>query len=219
MRFLKRFFTKKSSLLPRAAAVVLPLVIVITLLSQTAFAQTTYVITDGSRVVVHTTYATDPKAVLGEAGLKLGEDDTYTTTTQTGDGTAEIQIQRSQNIRIDYYGETIQAVSNGESVENLLRRLNLTWAPGDTISVPLSTETFDGMELAVAQVMYQDQTYTAVMHHETTYCSDASLPLGTQNVLTPGVDGEMLCSATVTCQRHRNRANRKQRKCDPSARG
>lgn len=198
MQVFKHFFSDRKALLLRAVAVVLPLVIVITLLSQTAFAQTTYVITDGSRVVVHTTYATDPKAVLGEAGLKLGEDDTYTTSTQSVDGTAEIQIQRGQTIRIDYYGEAIEAISTGESVENLLRRLNLTWTEGDTISVPLNAETFDGMELAVAQVIHLDQTYTAVMHHETTYCSDASLPLGTQAVLTEGIDGEMLCTATVT---------------------
>jgi len=198
MRLFQHFLSEKKALLIRSAAVLLPLMIVMMLLSQTAFAQTTYVITDGSRVVVHTTTATDPKAVLGEAGLKLGEDDTYTTTAQTGDGTAEIQIQRGQTILIDYYGETIEAVSTGESVQNLLRRLNLTWTPGDTISVPLDAKTFDGMELAVAQVIHLDQTYTAVMHHETRYCSDASMPLGTQAVLTEGIDGEMLCTATVT---------------------
>ena len=48
------------------------------LLSQTALART-YVITDGDRVVTYTTFATDPEEVLGQAGLTLSEDDTYTT--------------------------------------------------------------------------------------------------------------------------------------------
>ena len=34
--------------------------------------------------------------------------------------------------------------------------------------------------------------------HEVTRCSDASLPLGTEEVLTEGADGELLCTAEVT---------------------
>lgn len=196
MHIFKRFALERKALFIRAAAVLVFLAITLLLLSQTAFAQTTYVITDGSRVLVHTTSATDPKAVLGEAGLELGADDTYTT--QSGAGTAEIQIQRGQTIYIDYYGEPMEVVSNGETVQQLLTRLNLSWGSSDTISAALDAGTYDGMELSVAEVIRMDQTYSSVMHHETVYCSDAALPLGTQVVLTQGVDGEMLCTATVT---------------------
>lgn len=196
MHKIKRSALERKFLFIRVAAILLPLAIALLLLSQTAFAQTTYVITDGSRVLVHTTSATDPEAVLGEAGLKLGADDTYTT--QAGEGSPEICVRRSQSIFIDYYGERMEVSSFGESVEQLLRRLNLSWDQGDLISVPLDNETFDGMELTIASVIRQEQTYTEILAHETVRCSDATLPAGEERVLTEGVDGQVVCSAVVT---------------------
>ena len=191
-----RLALERKVLFIRVAAILLPLAIALLLLSQTAFAQTTYVITDGDRVLVHTTSATDPKAVLGEAGLELGADDIYTT--QAVAGVSEITVRRSQNITIDYYGEVMEEVSFGETVEELLTRLNLSWGQDDTISLSLDTETYDGMELAVARVVHQQQTYTAAVPYETVYCSDSTIPEGTEVVLTEGEVGEMVCQAKVT---------------------
>ena len=196
MHKLKRFALERKIMFIRVSAIALPLIVALLLLSQTVFAQTTYVITDGGRVLVHTTSATNPEDVLGEAGLELGADDTYTTQLQSG--ISEITIRRSQAITIDYYGEQVEATSFGETVEQLLTRLNLSWASNDTISLPLDTETFNGMMLEVTSVVQQNQTYTAKVAHETIYCQDPDLPAGTRMVLTPGVDGEMICNATVT---------------------
>ncbi len=195
MHTFNQFVLERKTLFLRAAALLIALTMTLLLLSQTAFAQTTYVITDGSRVLVHTTSSTDPKDVLGEAGLELGADDTYTI---SDDGTAEIRIRRSRNLCIDYFGETMQVSSMGEPVGELLARLNLSWDSGDSVSVPLDALTYDGMEITIARTTLLEQTYSSVLHHDTVYCSSASLPLGTQRVLTNGADGEMLCTATVT---------------------
>lgn len=195
MHKLKRLALERKVLFIRVAAILLPLAIAL-LLSQTVFAQTTYVITDGSRVLIHTTSATNPEDVLGEAGLELGADDTYTT--QAIAGFSGITIRRNQDITINYYGETMEVVSTGETVEALLTRLNLSWDESDTISLPLDTETYDGMELSVAKVIRQNQTYTTNVSHETVYCYDSSVPTGTEVVLTQGEDGQMVCEATVT---------------------
>ena len=176
MHKIKRLALERKVLFIRVAAILLPLAIALLLLSQTVFAQTTYVITDGSRVLVHTTTATDPEAVLGEAGLKLGADDTYTT--QAVAGGSEIYVRRGQSIQIDYYGELMEVSSSGETVGELLNRLNLSWGAEDTISLPLDTQTYDGMELAVASVIRQNQTYTTVLEHETVSCNDESLSAG-----------------------------------------
>lgn len=190
-----RYAAKKKKRFLRVAVVaVLPVLFV--WLLQTVFAQTTYVITDGNRVLVHTTSATDPKAVLGEAGLELGVDDTYTT--QDGDGIARISVQRSRNVRINYYGQQIETVSRGESVEELLTRMKLTWSEEDVISMPLDAAVYEGMELTVACVVRENQSYTAVLPHETIYCSDAALPEGQERVVAEGEDGQVLCHATVT---------------------
>ena len=187
---------EKKTWLLRVLLVLVVMAVLMLGMSQRAFAQTTYVITDGSRVLVHTTSSTNPEDVLGEAGLELGAYDTYTT--QAANGTAEIQIQRSQKIHIDYYGQSMDVSSNGETVEELLMRLNLSWSRGDTFSLPLETRTYDGMDLTVAHVVRMEQTYSVTLYHDTQYCSDSSLPMGTEYVRTEGVDGEMRCTAMVT---------------------
>ena len=89
----KKKTASKKSVIMRIITLLVPVVVVMVLLSQTAFAQNTYVITDGERVVIHTSSATDPATILNEAGLSLGEDDTYTTS--PGFGVSEITVQRS----------------------------------------------------------------------------------------------------------------------------
>lgn len=195
MRKLKRFALKRKVLLIRTFAILLPMFLIL-MFSQTAFAKNTYVITDGDRVFTYTTSATDPRKVLGEAGLELDEDDTYTT--QSGIGGSEITVRRSQTIYINYYGEEITATSHGETVEELLNRLNLSLGENDTLSWPLSDETFDGMRLRVDNVIHQEQTYTTTIPHSISYCYDPSLPEGMEEVVVEGVDGELLCVATVT---------------------
>ena len=149
MRIIKRFVQEKKGILCRSAILSICLACVLLLLSQTAFAQNTYVITDGSTVLVHTTFTTDPVTVLGEAGLELDEDDTYTT--QKSEGVSEITVQRG-----------------GSSPE------------------------LDG-----TQIVHATETYTAAIPHQVNYCKDASLPAGTQVVLTKGENGEMSCTASV----------------------
>lgn len=178
------------------AAVFFATAVTVLLLLLPLFARTTYVITDGGRVTVHTTLATDPKAVLGEAGLKLGENDTYTT--RSGDGVSEITVKREQRVRVDYHGQLLETATLGETVEQLLGRLGLPWSKEDYISKPLDERTYDGMELTVGRVIQDAQTYTTVLPHETIHCSDAALPEGTHRIITEGEDGQVLCEATVT---------------------
>ena len=165
------------------------------LLSQTALART-YVITDGDRVVTYTTFATDPEAVLGQAGGTLSKEDTYTT--EAVEGTAAITIRRARNITVHYHGQTRSATTFGETAGELLHRMNLDVSGEDLVSHGLEEETYDGMVLRVDRVQTLCETYTATVPHEVTRCRDASIPLGTEEVLTEGVDGELLCTAEVT---------------------
>ncbi len=191
----KRFAARRKRIFFRVTAIFVPVAIVL-LLSQTVFAQTTYVITDGNRVLVHTTSATDPETVLGEAGFQLDTDDTYIA--RSGNGTAQINVRRGQRVYLDYYGQRMEVLSPGETVGELLCRLNLTWGDGDSLSVPPEAETYDGMALTVARRFQEKQTYTAALPYETIRCSDAALPEGTQKVMVEGKAGQLLCEANVT---------------------
>lgn len=189
-------YSKKNVLLLRSAALILPLAFALALLSQTAFA-TTYVITDGDRVFTYTTFATDPGEVLGQAGLHLDTDDTYTAE-PAGNGTSAITIRRASSVTVSYHGETTEVSCSGETVAELLAGLNLEVGAEDVLSHAMGEVTYDGMELRVDKVIRQQQTYTATVAHETTRCSDSSLPEGMEEVLIRGVDGELLCTADVT---------------------
>ena len=191
-----RFVGKKVTLPMRIALLLLPLVCIVLLLTQTAFAKNTYLINDGGRVVIHTTYATDPAEVLDEAGLVLNADDMFVT--QPGLGVSEITIQRKQIITILHAGQTLEVTSYGETVESLLERLSLILTPEDQVSVALNTRTYDGMAITISRSVQMEESYTTLIPFETTYCYDPSLAEGEQKVLTVGVDGQMLCTATVT---------------------
>ena len=187
----RRFVFCKNMVL-RLAAIVLPAVMVLSIVRQTAFAKT-YVITDGDQVLTHTTFATDPEQILGEAGLELEGWDTYIT-----DGDAAINVHRTDIVNISYRGEKLRTSASGETVEELLAQLGLTVAKNDVLSHSLDTRVFDRMELRIDAVVSREETYTAVLKRETTVCNDASIPAGSTEILVEGRDGEVLRRANVT---------------------
>lgn len=186
---------KRNTPFIRMAALVLTAVLLLLLMSQTAFAQNTYVITDGDHVLVHTSSATDPAAVLNEAGLALDADDTYTT--QPGIGVSEITIRRSQSVTVSNNGSQLQVNTSAQTVGGLLDELNLRVDAGTSLSVPLDSEISDGMVISLSRAIHRTQTYTAAIPYEVTYCSDPSLPEGEQKVISEGVPGQKLCTVDV----------------------
>lgn len=184
----------------RTAALVLTVICTLGFLSQTVMANT-FVITDGDQVKTHITFATDPATVLDEAGFLLDEDDTYTT--EHGNGVFEITVRRSQTVTIERDGEQLQVESYGETVAQLLNRLNIP-VDGDTrLSVPSATQTFDGMVLTVEQAVRVTENYVSVLPYEITYYNDPSLPAGVEAVVTEGREGQVACMATVVYENGR----------------
>lgn len=181
----------------RTMLILFPTVLILIMfLSVQVFAKNTYVITDGGRTFTYSTFATDPDRVLDEAGLELDENDTYTT--HVDFGTSSITVRRSQSITIEHYGEAVTVSSFGETVGELLTRLNIVLEDCDVLSVPADSATYDNMAFRIDQVLEVEQIYTTPLSYSTTYCYDASLPAGSETVLTPGAFGELLCTATVT---------------------
>ena len=196
MQAITSFIEKKKSLLLRVSAIVLPVIVLLALLAPTVFAQTTYVITDGDQVKIYTSYATDPAAVLNQAGFTLGEEDIYTT--QPGDGVSEITVQRLQNITVLYCGEELKVSSYGENIETLLNRLSLTFGGEYAVSAALDTQTYDGMVFSVDKVANMEQTYTEDIPYEVIECMDPNLPVGQRKVIVEGVTGQLCKTADVS---------------------
>ncbi|MBO5317891.1 MAG: G5 domain-containing protein [Oscillospiraceae bacterium] len=195
MRVYTPIITETKKRIVRIVALLLPLIVLLPLLSQPAFAQTTYVITDGEEVTVHKTFETNPVHVLDEAGLSLDADDLYTT--QPGDGVSEITVQRGQEITISNCGEPMVVTSYGETLEALFNRLGIPVYDHYQVSLPLDTQTFDGMEVTVQSVVEMEQTYTQELPFETTYCNDPNLPEGQEELVQEGVSGQVSYRANV----------------------
>lgn len=187
MQKLKVGFINNRSGILATTAVVLIMAILFGSLSLTAFAETTYVITDGDQVTVHTTTSTDPSIVLGEAGIILSVDDIYTTE-KTEDG-SEIYVQRCQDVTVLYCGEEIKAQTYGETVDELLTRLGVPSYGNYKVSAEPEEMTYDGMVITVNYIQKSELVYEVEIPFETTYCYDPTLPDGEEVVLVEGVAG------------------------------
>ena len=187
---------KKLLKLGRIAAVILPLLVMVLLMTQVAFAKTTYVINDGGNIVVHTTFATDPAEVLDEAGLELGENDTYTST--EGIGISSIHIQRLQEVTVVCGDQHYTLTTYGEKVAELLHRDRIVWDENDILSVDPNEETYDGMHIVIQRVDLVEEYFTESIPYETWHEFNEDMSRGTTEVITDGVPGTLTCTTTIT---------------------
>lgn len=146
-------------------------------------------------MLVHTTNEKDPAAILAEAGVEIGPEGFELERTAEG---PTIRLLRLQHITIDYYGDAVNVLSTGETVEQLLNRLELKVREGDLLTATADSNTFDGMHLRIGRLLRQEQTYTAVIPCSTLCCGDPTLPVGTQQLLRQGRNGELMRTAEVT---------------------
>lgn len=191
----KQFALQKENLMRRLAAAFAIALFFFSGVSMTASARTTYRIDDGGQVTYHTTDATDPAEILSEAGLELGIDDTYTT--EEGGIYTGIIVRRVQMITVNNGGHMIKTGTYGETVGELLDRLYVSVDEDDEISVDLTEETFDGMEIEITRNSSATETYTTAVPYETEYVEVSTWPEGYEEVVTAGAEGEMECTAQV----------------------
>lgn len=177
-----------------AGAVLVIVFAAVILMSQTARAQTTYVITDGDRVLYHTTYATDPEEVLSEAGLELREKDTFTT---QADG-SEITVKRIQMIQVRTASQTVETATYGATVAEILRQLGISTQGNLRISEDLKAETYDGMVIDVITLESETEDVIRTLRYNTIYCSDMTLEPGEERVLTQGREGRIHATVRTT---------------------
>lgn len=175
--------------------IVLPLVFLVTMLSQSVFAQNTFVITDGDQVIVHTTYASDPAVALDEAGVEADPDE-YATV-QTEDGVYDIYVTRDDAVTVRYCGREEIIRIQDDTVGALLERAGISTGEGYQVSCDLSAEPLDGMTITVDHAVTLEEVYTVEVPFETTTVEDPYLREGDEKILTEGVVGQVLYTADV----------------------
>lgn len=166
------------------------------LLSQTVFAQTSYIITDGDRVTVHRSYSSDPYEVLTEAGIELEEEDTY----ETGyaDGMNQITVRRMQMVTVINRGAQSVIGTYGETVGSLLARMGITPGTGDTLSYSSETQTYDGMTIELVHTETRIEEEDTVVPYPVNYYEDPDLEPDAEIVLVAGQNGLTHVKSEVT---------------------
>ena len=195
MQVLPMIALRRRSILLRIAILLIPVTFLVTLLSQNVFAQNTFVITDGEQVIVHTTYASDPALALTEAGVEADPDEYYTT--QTEDGVYDITVRRTDAVTVTYRGETKQILIQDDTVEALLKREGIPTGENYIISQALDAQPVDGMQITVDSYVVNEETYTVETPFNISTVDDPYMPEGEERIITEGVTGQMLYTATV----------------------
>lgn len=133
------------ALISRGFSILLLLALTLGVFSQSALARNTYVITDGDKVVVHTSFATDPTDVLQELGMSLGESDTVTTKPEE-DGVSEIVVSRSNAVTLDDRGQIHAISTTAETVGELLEQYDIDLTEALVLSTSPDSKIYNGMK-------------------------------------------------------------------------
>lgn len=112
--------------------------------------------------------------------------------------TARFATYTEYPVTIHYHGNTMRTTARGETAGELLDRLGLELSGEDVVSCGLEEMTWAGMELTVDEVVTRQESYSVSVPCDTRLCADATLPAGTEQLLTPGQDGELLRQVQVT---------------------
>ena len=163
MQGLPLFAARRRNFVIYLLAVAVPLVFLLTMLSQNVFAQNTFVITDGDQVIVHTTHASDPAMALDEAGVDVDPDEYYTT--QSEDGVYDITVTRDDAVNVVFGGEELKFLIQDDTIGALLERNGIPIGEGYLLSCPAT-------QLCVSFFRsYQSTTYIQsdnTLSHQTT---------------------------------------------------
>lgn len=195
MQGLPLFAARRRNIFLYAVAIAIPLVFLLTMLSQRVFAQNTFVITDGDQVIVHTTYASDPAMALDEAGVEADPDEYYTT--QSEDGVYDITVKRDDTVTILNAGTEMSVLIQDDTVGALLERAGVPTGEGYEVSCDLTAEPQDGMTITVDHVVTNEEVYTVETSFKSYTVNDPYLPEGEEEIFRAGVVGQELITADV----------------------
>ena len=189
MRTMKHFMTAKTRRMQvlRWLALGVLLTALTLSLALPAFAQTKYVITDGDNVIVCMSNSTNPQDVIREAGLQLGESDTYTT--RRGDGISEIYITRVQMVSVQEGDEVYVVGTYGGTVADVLDSLDITLTETDVLSCKPGAQVYDGMTVVITRVTRETMEYDEVVPFQTRYYESDEVAIGEEKTIVEGVDG------------------------------
>ena len=150
----------------------------------------TFIVYDGDVKTVYNSEHSKTADFINEAGIIIGEDEYFDMPEEALNGSAEIYIRKKNAITLKVDGEekTLYAL-NGETVADVLEKYQIALDSDDTISVPLTDEISDGLELEIVRVAFSTAEETASIPFATEKRSTAKLDKGKSRVIQDGIKG------------------------------
>lgn len=147
-----------------------------------------YTVLDGERSQTVKTFSDDIAGILEKAQVQLGQWDVYTEEkTETG---TVITIHRAQAVTLTVGGAEQTVYTQPETVGQLLNRLQIPTEDPWKVSMALTEQTRDGMQIRIDRIEEKPHSQTEEIAYSIMYCKDPSLPQGQEEVIRPGAYGQ-----------------------------
>ena len=159
------------------------------------------VVDDNVKRHIHTS-ATNPTAVIADAGIELYDEDIvkivpYDGLLESGMMSA-YQITRAKRINFDFYGEEMIVRTQANTIGEFLAERNIKVDRKDTwASLSDDTEITDGIKFAVYRQGKQTKTVEETIKYSTKTIQDYSMNYGTQKVVKEGSDGKKIVTYEI----------------------
>ncbi len=138
-------------------------------------------------MVIHKSNTMDVPAILKEAGINVDPQDAVTT--KPGDKGLAITIRRPYAVTLETEDGTETVYSFGETVGELLRRLQINPQENVRYSHPVDYVIEENMTLSVEKVEEKTLQMVCAAEYGTRYCYDPTMPKGETELLFYGVTG------------------------------
>ena len=140
------------------------------------------------------TSESDVYAILKLGNYQLSSNDKVSYE-EVSSNTAYITINRAFDVNVTADGETKAVPMIEGTVADVLEKAGITLGEYDELSCELTDRAYKDMDITVTRVEYVTRESTSDIAYDTEYTDNCNLAIGTENVVTAGVNGK--CVYTV----------------------
>ena len=135
------------------------------------------------------TSESDVYAILKLGNYQLSSNDKVSYE-EVSSNTAYITIYRAFDVNVTADGETKAVPMIEGTVADVLEKAGITLGEYDELSCELTDRAYKDMDITVTRVEYVTRESTSDIAYDTEYTDNCNLAIGTENVVTAGVNGK-----------------------------
>ena len=163
-------------------------VLMVTMMTGTLYFHDRVYITDNGETKELMTSETDVYAILRHGEYTLGAHDVISYSS-VDESTTYITIHRAFEVYVTADGATHTVKAVNGTVAQMLEKAGVELGQYDKVSCELSEDVYAGMEITVTRITHEIRESTSEIPFETIYKENSNMAIGTENVVTEGVNG------------------------------